>query len=218
MSWLIKTRQVFLEKIASFTAAVSLKGRAGAKAGVWVVFRCWACTCHIVQLPQAEVYKSLLTLCQRKGRLCAWGREGWGGKNKKKLKRKQTKSHYFNETSDLTHLYFPLSFQHVLENNFTFPASCVKPQTWLCTQRHSLVFSSSSYISCSHHGLNFNPLMNYMNSLLLIPVGLAHFVLLVLLFGHQMSQLSPSAHTFGFWLMQGLRQRDSICHLKSSMS
>jgi len=36
--------------------------------------------------------------------------------------------------------------------------------------------------------------MNYTNLLLLIPVSLAHFILLALLFGHQMSQLSQ-VHT-----------------------
>lgn len=152
------------------------------------------------------------------GCVCKGGRDA---ENKKKLKRKQTKSQYFNKNPDLTHLYFPLDFQHVLENDFTFSASCVKPQTWLCTQRHTPVLSLQLIYNCSHHGLNFNPLVqpdevhepSSADSSWLRSFCFACFVV----WASNVPAL-PSAHTFGFWLMRGLRQGVSVCHVKSSMS
>lgn len=201
--------------------AVSLKGRAGAKAGVLSgismlslhMLHCPASTGRSLQGPPDPLQTQRLVVCVRE--------RGMGREEQKETQRKQTESHYFNESSDITHLYFPFSFQHILENNFAFPASCVKPQTWLCTQRHTPVFLSGSYISCSYHGLSFNPLVqpdelhepSSADSSWLSSFCFACFIV----WASNVPAL-PSAHTFGFWLMRGLCQKDSICHLKSSMS
>lgn len=131
--------------------------------------------------------------------VCAKGRGM--GRAKKPLRRKQTESRDFNENSDLTHLHFPLSFQHVLENNFTFPALCVKPQTRLCTWRHTPVSPSSSYTSLSLRRLNSTGLVE--PDELRGPSSadsswLSSFCFACCIVWASNVPALPSAHTFGF--------------------
>lgn len=215
VSWLIKTRQLLLEKISSFTAAVSLKGRARAKAGFWVIFGCQTCTCHLVQLPQAETLKSLLTLCWHSLVVCASER----GRKKRNWKENEQRGTILKRTQIYSICTFP-SFSS-MENSFTFPALCVKPQRWLAPKGTHQPFPPAHVWSCSHLGLNFNPLVqadelhesSSADSSWLSSFCLACFIVWAL----NVPAL-PSAHTFGFWLTRGLRQRDSICHLESSMT
>lgn len=122
-----------------------------------------------------------------------------------------------------TQIYSICTFPSVssMENNFTFPALCVRPQRWLAPKGTHQPFPPAHVWSCSHLGLNFNPLVqadelhesSSADSSWLSSFCLACFIVWAL----DIPAL-PSAHTFGFWLTRGLRQRDSVCHLESSMT
>lgn len=142
---------------------------------------------------------------------CVWGM-------KKRNYKDNERSYCFKKSSDLQHLYFPFSFQHALESSF--PSCIVCTPEAAVPPRHTPAFPPAHVWSCSHLGLDFNPLLqadelhepSSAGSSWLSSFCLAFFIVWAL----NVPAL-PSAHTFGFWLMRG-SVRDSVCHLESSMT